>query len=56
MTRSLKTNTETYAHLNDALLRRLSPDTEEDRLAAREQLSRRKLQEARESIDEVARD
>ena len=49
-------DTDTYAHLKDALLRRLSPDTEEDRLAAREQLSQRKLREGRESIDEVARD
>ena len=49
-------DTDTYDHLKDALLQRLSPDTEEDRLAAREWLSRRKLQEGRESIDEVARD
>ena len=48
-------STDTYAHLKCALLQRLSPDTEEDSLAAREQLSRRKLQEGRESIDEVAR-
>ena len=51
-----KGDTDTYDHLKGALLRRLSPNTEEDRLAAREQLSRRKLQEGRESIDEVARD
>ena len=38
-------DTDTYDHLKGALLRRLSPDTEEDCLAAREQLSRRKLQE-----------
>ena len=49
-------DTDTYDHLKGALLRLFSPDTEEDRLAAREQLSRRKLQEGRESIDEVARD
>lgn len=49
-------STDTYAHLKSALLRRLCPDTEEDRLAAREQLSKRKLREGRESIDEVARD
>ena len=49
-------STDTYAHLKSALLQRLCPDTEEDRLAAREQLSKRKLQEGRESIDEVARD
>ena len=49
-------STDTYAHLKTALLQRLSPDTEEDRLAARELLSKRKLQEGRESIDEVARD
>ena len=49
-------DTDTYDHLKDALLQRLSPDTEEDRLAARERLSRRKLQEGKESIDEVAYD
>ena len=49
-------STDTYAHLKNALLQRLNPDTEEDRLAARELLSKRKLQEGRESIDEVARD
>ena len=49
-------STDKYAHLKSALLQRLCPDSEEDRLAAREQLSKRKLQEGRESIDEVARD
>ena len=49
-------DTNTYDHLKEALLQCLSPDTEEDCLAAREQLSRRKPQEGRESIDEVARD
>lgn len=47
---------DTYDHLKAALLKRLSPDTEEDRLAAREQLSRRKFRAERESIDELARD
>ena len=49
-------STDTYAHLKSALLQRLCPHSEEDRLAACEQLSKRKLQEGRESIDEVARD
>ena len=49
-------STDTYTHLKNALLQRLSPDTEEDRLAALELLLKRKLQEGRESIDEVACD
>ena len=49
-------DTDTYDHLKDALLQRLSPDTEEDHLAAQERLSRRKLQEGRERIDKLARD
>ena len=48
--------TDTYDHLKEALLTRLSPDTDEDRICAREQLSRRKLQGDRESVDELARD
>ena len=47
---------DTYAHLKQALLSRLSPDTDEDRLSAREALSQRCLQQDRESIDELARD
>ena len=47
---------DSYDHLKTALLKWLSPDTEEDRLTAREQLSRRKLHEGRESIDELVRD
>ena len=34
----------------------LSPDTEEDRLSAHEELSQRKLREGQESINELARD
>jgi len=48
--------TDSYDHLKTALLKRLSPDTEEDHLAALEQLSRRKLCEGRESMDELAGD
>ena len=48
--------TDTYEHLKEALMNRLSPDTDEDRLSAREALSRRRLREDRESIDELARD
>ena len=47
--------TDTYAHLKTALLARLSPDTAEERLVAREELNRKKfVQEGRESIDEMA--
>ena len=47
---------DTYDHLKTALRERLNPDTEEDRLAAREQLVKRKLRVEAESIDELARD
>ena len=47
--------TDTYEHLKVALLARLSPDTAEERLIAREELSQKKLVEGRESIDELAR-
>ena len=50
------TDTDTYDNLKKALLDRLSPDTDEDRLSARDALSRRHLREDRESIDELARD
>ena len=36
-------STDTYAHLKNVLLQRPSPDTEEDRLAAHELFSKRKL-------------
>ena len=49
-------DTDSYEHLKAALLRRLSPDTEEDRLAARERLSVRKFRDGAESIDELARE
>ena len=45
-----------YAHLKTALLKRLCPDTEEDRMSAREELARRRLREEQESVDELARD
>ena len=48
--------TDTYAHLKTALLKRLSPDTEEDRLSAREELAKRRLREEQESVDELAHD
>ena len=50
------TSTDTYEHLKEALLSGLSPDTEEDRQSAHESLSRRKLRENQESVDELARD
>ena len=48
--------TDTYPHTKEALLARLSPDTDEDRVCAREQLAQRKLHGDRESVDELARD
>ena len=46
--------TDTYAHLKTKMLARLSPDTAEERLIARKELSRKKFVERRESIDELA--
>ena len=48
--------TDTYDHQKAALLAKLSPDTDEHRLSARERLASRRLREGRESIDELARD
>ena len=48
--------TDTYDHLKAALLLRLSLDTDEDRMAARERLSVRKFRDQGESIDELACD
>jgi len=48
--------TDSYAHLKAALLTKLSPDTDEHRLSARERLANRRLREGSESIDELARD
>ena len=48
--------TDTYAHLKEALFARLSPGTDEDRVCAREQLAQRKLCGNRESVDELARE
>ena len=47
---------ESYEKLKKAILERLHPDTDENHLAAREQLSQRRLREGAESIDELARD
>ena len=46
---------DTYKHLKDAILKRLYPHTEEDRVVARECLSQRCLREG-ESVDELAHD
>ena len=46
---------DTYEHMKAAILKRLCPDTEEDRVVARERLSKRRLREG-ESVDELARD
>ena len=47
---------ESYDALKGAIISRLNPDTDEDRLAAREQLTRRRYREGGERIDELARD
>ena len=47
---------ESYDTLKKAILDRLDPDTDEHRLAARNQLSHRRLREGLESIDELTRD
>ena len=51
-----KVETDTYAHLKAALLAQLSPDMDEERLGARDELARRRLRKDVESIDELARD
>ena len=48
-------DTDTYENLKKAILERLSPDTDEDRLTARDELSKRRLRD-QESVDELARD
>ena len=45
---------ESYNVLKGAIISRLNPDTDEDRLAARKQLTRRRFREGGESIDELA--
>jgi len=45
---------DSYAKLKKAILDRLNPDSDEHRLAAREQLCQRRLREGIESIDELA--
>ena len=47
--------TDSYDHLKAAILNRMCPDTEEDKIVARERLSQRRLREG-ESLDELARD
>ena len=47
---------DTYDHLKRAILERLNPDTDENRLMAREQLMLRQFKEGCESVDELARD
>ena len=48
--------TDSYAHLKAALLEQLSPDTDEERLRARDELARRQFKEDLESVDELAQD
>ena len=51
-----ETDNASYEALKKAIISRLNPDTDEDRLAAREQLTHRRLREGIESLDELARD
>ena len=51
-----ETDNVSYEALKKAIISRLNPDTDEDCLAAREQLTHRRLQEGTESLDELARD
>lgn len=48
--------TDTHDYLKAAHLRQLSPETDEDRLSAREELSRRQLHEEQESVNKLACD
>ena len=48
--------TDTYDHLKAAILGQLSPDTDEERLRARDEMARRRFREGSESVDELARD
>ena len=51
-----KDDKDTYDHLKKAIMERLNPDTDENRLEAREQLMFRRFREGCESVDELARD
>ena len=48
--------TDTYAHLKAALLEQLSPDTDEEKLRAQDEMVRRRFKEDLDSVDELARD
>jgi len=52
----MEEETDSYEHMKATLLKRLSPDMEEDRLTACNLLSQWKFREGGESIDELARD
>ena len=47
---------DTYDHLKGAMTQKLNPDTDENRMVAREQLRLRRFREGCESVDELARD
>ena len=47
---------DTHAHLKGAMTERLNPDTDKNRMEAREQLMLRGFREGIESVDELARD
>ena len=48
--------TDTYDHLKAAILGQLSPDTDEERLRAQDEMSRRRFREGSENVNELARD
>ena len=45
---------DTYAHLERAMMERLNPDTDENRIVAHEQLMLRRLREGVKSVDKLA--
>ena len=48
--------TDSYDHLKSAVLAQLAPDSDEERMRARDELSQRRYREGLESVDELARD
>ena len=48
-------DTDSYEHLKATILKRLCPDTKEDRIVAREKLSQIRIREG-ESVDKIARE
>ena len=48
--------TDSYDHLKSTMLAQLAPDSDEERMRARDELSQRRYREGLESVDELARD